>query len=136
MSWVENLDDVRPIRAVFGETVALSNEINVHDVVIHRDGPEVRLRFDLEAFPSDPPRKWLVDGFNTVQVDLSLFDVLEFSMSGLARLMRCRIEVSRTDGLIVTQASSAGVSLVVRSRFASVVGLRPYVDAERVTKRC
>ncbi len=136
MSWVDSLDDARSITAVFGQAAVLSGSVNVHEFVVHRDGPQVRLRFDLDDFPTDPPRKWLIDGFNTVQVDLCLVDVVEFSINGVARLMRSHIEISRLDGLIVTRLQSGDVSLLARSRFAAIVGLRPYVDSERVKRRC
>ncbi|MGW6574995.1 Imm50 family immunity protein [Streptomyces sp. NPDC054945] len=44
----------------------------VHEVRWHRDGPSFLIRFDLPAYPADPPDAWRRSGFTTVQVELAL----------------------------------------------------------------
>ena len=57
------------------------NGICLHEIIIHRDGPTLKLRFDLPEFPDKPPKKWHPE-YNTAQMTLSLFGVEELNLSG------------------------------------------------------
>lgn len=48
--------------------------IDLHEITLHRDGPRVRLRFDVAAVPHPLPARWDGDA-NRTQVQLACFGV-------------------------------------------------------------
>ncbi|MFJ6053463.1 CPCC family cysteine-rich protein [Streptomyces sp. NPDC092307] len=72
-SWLEFVDNPEVLLDVFGErAVPELDGIVVHEVRRYRDGPSFLIRFDLPAYPADPPDAWRRSGFTTVQVELAL----------------------------------------------------------------
>mgnify|MGYP006201951465 CR=1 FL=1 len=51
------------------------SHIEMHEVRTHRDGPLVQLRFDLPAFPDQPPARWPDEAF-VAQVVVDLWDIM------------------------------------------------------------
>jgi hypothetical protein len=91
-AWLDLLSDASAIRAIFGDQIPTLEDIDVHEVVLHRDGPRVLLRFDLQQFPTNPPRKWELAGFNRVQLKLLAVGVRELSIVGLQS--ECKLSLS------------------------------------------
>ncbi len=82
-AWTESVLDATSVKAIYGSRTPTLDGIVLHEIVLHRDGPKVQLRFDLKEFPEHPPEKWLSGRFNRVQL----------------RLMAMGVKASRIDGL-------------------------------------
>jgi hypothetical protein len=80
--WADLLDDLRTIRAIFGEAPSL-DQVELQSVVL--DGPMVKLQITLaEAeFPVEPPEKWRERGFNRACIFLLCFGVRSLEIRGL-----------------------------------------------------
>lgn len=80
MSWLKFCDNPESIYRIFDDN-GLSNDcVSVQEVCLHRDGPCLRIVFDLMSYPKRPPTKW--NKFNTVQVSLNLIGVRDLEISG------------------------------------------------------
>ena len=127
MSFVDALADQRPLVAVFGEPVPTFGPVDLHEVTVHRDGPVVRLRFDLAEYPAQPPAKWVTGGADTVQVVLDLVGVDRLAVTGAMTNMRGPLTARQTDGGSVTAEFRSGeVSVVVTARAAVISSLSAY----------
>ena len=121
VSWSDFLLDASSLVAIFGARDLRQDQLTLHEVVVSRDGPEVRLRFDLPEFPTDPPQKWVAQGFNTVQVTLSLVGVRNLSLEGLSTEMVVMLEISELDAGIQLNIIGDGIALTA-SADAAVLG--------------
>jgi hypothetical protein len=82
MSWISQLDGSQFLSLLFpGEPPSLESVV-LHEIRLERDGPVVRLRFDLPDFPAFPPRKWVDQKFNVVQVEIMGIGVCSVSLNG------------------------------------------------------
>src|ERR1700730_13283023 len=64
-SWADLLDDPAKVRSIYGDDVPSLDSVHLHEITLHRDGARLTLRFDLSKYPTDPPKKWQAQGFNT-----------------------------------------------------------------------
>ncbi|MGW2486751.1 Imm50 family immunity protein [Streptomyces sp. NPDC001606] len=57
-------------------------DVHLHEIVLHEAGPTLKLRLDLPRYPEQPPRKWVEQGFNTLQVEISFGGIREIALEG------------------------------------------------------
>jgi hypothetical protein len=112
-NWIELLTDAASIRAIFGQVVPILVGVDLHEIVLHRDGPRVLLRFDLSEFPEEPPSKWVTANFNRVQVKLLAVGVKELNISGLQTSCQLDLTVFEDDSLIHILAKNDVVCLKI-----------------------
>lgn len=82
--WTDLLTESKQIQAIFGEDIPPLTKVDLHEVILHRDGPLVTVRFDLATYPKAPPKKWDANQYNCVQVRLMLVGVLTVQIMGWA----------------------------------------------------
>ena len=101
-AWTDHIIDSRPIKDIFDEHCPSLTNVNLHEVTLHQDGPTLLLRFDLDLseFPTDPPKKWVTQRANTVQLRLKALDVKELSIIGAATTMTSTVTLTSEDPLI------------------------------------
>jgi len=93
MTWLDGVDRAQALRALFPDGDPSLDAIHMHELTFHRDGPSLALRFDLPAYPSEPPEKWLQAGHNTVQVTLALDGVRSVTLEGWGRDISGKLEL-------------------------------------------
>jgi hypothetical protein len=124
--WLDLLLDSRGIRKIYGDQYPTLSPIVVHEVNLHRDGPQLTLRFDLPTYPSEPPPKWVASGFNVAQIALSFVDVTSVLVNGMARTGKAILTVTKDGKEIKGELMSGAMVLKVRSRFLSVGRVTAY----------
>lgn len=101
MSWMDVLLDNRALRAVFGEVDPSVDDVDIHEVRLERDGGSLFLRLDLAEFPAVPPKKWVAQEANTVQIELELSSIHSLSIEGWGTERGARLGIQRnSNGLI------------------------------------
>ncbi|MBD9480765.1 Imm50 family immunity protein [Pseudoxanthomonas sp. PXM02] len=101
--------------------------VDLHEVIAHRDGPSVRLRFDLPVVPQPVPARWDADA-NRTQVRLACFDVSELALSGFATTMKGRLSVQPAGDAWKVAFASDDVVLTLRASLIRVESLSGYHD--------
>lgn len=128
-TWFDFVDGVEFVRKIF-PTAPVLRGLRVFEVDFHRDGPQVMIRFDLNEFPANPPRKWIDSGVNRVQIRLLCIGIVGVEMRGWTANNIADMEIS--------PSVSGGVSLVVQGEgfflrgdfeYIAVEGLSAYCDA-------
>jgi Immunity protein 50 len=127
-SWLDFLVDASAIRSVFGDQVPTLENIDLHEVVLHRDGPRVLLRFDLSQFPSHPPKKWAFAGFNRVQVRLLAVGVRELAILGLQSECKLSLNVLAEGASIRIRTQEGATKIDLVADCLVVDGLSAYLD--------
>ncbi|MET8690180.1 Imm50 family immunity protein [Streptomyces sp. NPDC004732] len=120
MTWTSLVRNPEGITSVYGGAVPPLTGVRIHSVVLDRDGPQLRVRFDLCEYPEAAPKKWAAQRFNTVQVELSFggLDDVElrgFSVDPVGDILltggaRLSLEVMSADVQVRASAQSAYIS--------------------------
>ena len=77
------------------------DRVEVHEVILHRDGPRLTLRIELPAFPDNPPPRW-PEGANAAQVTLDLWGVSGFEQKGWGLTNRGALALGRNGDSEIT----------------------------------
>ena len=106
-TWINLLTDSTPICSIFGNDLPDLQRVDLHEIILHRDGPRVSLRFDLTKYPTNPPEKWIAGGFNRVQLRLLAVGVQEISIKGWQTQCKITLKVFG-DGAFIRLRSQDG----------------------------
>lgn len=114
MSWYKFIENHARLHAFFGDA-DLPTNVDLHEVIFHRDGPELRLRFDIAAVPSPLPAKWPSNASIT-QFTLSLYGITSVSLQGFATTIRGPLTVTQDMSGTVLSFSGDGCALTARGQ--------------------
>ncbi|MGQ4727104.1 Imm50 family immunity protein [Streptomyces sp. Ju416(a)] len=127
MQWITLLNNPEGINAIYLQDPPDLHGVRIHEVSLQVEGPTLKLRFDLPAYPDHPPRKWLAQKYNTVQVELSFGGLKSISLSGFGTDISADVSLTGEDGVNV-KATSAGVHLQANATTAFVSKLSAYAN--------
>ena len=126
-SWVDLLIDKRSISSIFTDEEPSLRNVELHDVIFHRDGPKITLRFNITNYPSQLPKKWIVQKCNVVQLQLTAIDIAEVSLFGWNKNNFCvDINLSKEDGFIIVSAQDDIFSLSIKAKLIDVSSITAY----------
>jgi len=126
-SWLDEVDNGRFLAALYGGRAPSLDPVNLHEILLHRDGPTIALRFDLPEFATKPAKGWDAAGYNVVQVRLTLFGVLSARLDGWATTMTGPLRIERRSMLSVAFAAD-NAAFHIETEFVRVDGVSPYVQ--------
>lgn len=130
-SWIDLLVDKRKISSIFTDNEPLLCSVDLHDIMFHRDGPKITLRFNIVSYPSEPPKKWLIQKCNTVQLQLVALDVKEVKLSGWEKTNYILdIEISKKDDFIIISAQDDTFYLYIKSTFLDLSSITAYTQSK------
>ncbi|WP_433310994.1 Imm50 family immunity protein [Micromonospora sp. CA-269861] len=134
MSWIDLVTNPQGLREIFPEGPPPLSGVSLHGLVVEREGPTLRLRLDLPAYPADPPARWHRAGFNTVQIELLFGGVSELRLVGISTDVIADLEIRPASGVSLEVRSA---SMVVSALAASVTvsEVVAYVDSGRESDR-
>ncbi|MFI7384682.1 Imm50 family immunity protein [Streptomyces sp. NPDC049813] len=130
MRWTSALRNPEGINSVFqGEPPDLRG-VHVHEMTLQIEGPTLKLRLDLAEYPEQPPRKWSVQRFNTVQIEISFSGLRSVSLTGFENEILADVILSRENGESGVNVSvmAPGVNLQATASTASISKLTAYAD--------
>ena len=127
--WVDLLSEPHGIRAIYGEDLPTLTSVDLHELVLHRDGPRATLRFDLGQFPRKPPKKWDEKCFNVVQVQLTLVDVRHLTVAAWTTHVTLDLNVERKDEVVSLRTENGPVALNIDARWLVLSHLGAYCRA-------
>ncbi len=131
--WADVVLNAVSVKAIFGSDLPALDGVSIHEIVLHRDGPRVLLRFDLKAFPARPPAKWVAAGFNRVQVRLLAVGVHGLQITGLQSNIHVDIQISMEGSMIRMHGDNGTFRFDVVTESVIVDGISAYRDDEPVT---
>ncbi|MYV61788.1 hypothetical protein GTW37_22565 [Streptomyces sp. SID4931] len=127
MQWIALLNNPEGINATYLQDPPDLRGVQIHEVSLQTEGPTLKLRFDLPTYPDHPPRKWLAQKYNTVQVELSSGGLKSISLSGFGTDISADVSLTGEDGVSV-KATSPGFHLQANAMTVFVSKLSAYVN--------
>lgn len=125
-NWTDFLTDADGLRAIFGDELPTLNQVDLHEVIMHRDGPRVVLRFDLSEFPINPPKKWVQAGYSCVQLKLVAVGIREFFVEGWCSECKCNIVIGSRGKSVELCVESEFVKIKIVADFLVFDGVSAY----------
>ena len=116
MTWVNFLLDSQSIRSIYGECLPPLSDLDLHEVRLDRRGTSVFLRFDLGEYPTSPPKKWIAQKANTVQLELQFSEVSNLTLNGWGNELPISLRISEIPdgGYEVTCGELPNLSMTAR----------------------
>ncbi|ENX3944729.1 Imm50 family immunity protein [Photobacterium damselae] len=130
MNWTKYLLDSNKIKAIFGDKIPSIEAIDLHEVLLNRDGPKVTFRFDLSDYPENPPKKWQAAGFNCVQVQLVALSVHDLQINGFSSKYKCGMSISSDEKQIVSvKIDKNDLKIYLKAEHLFIDSISAYVNS-------
>ncbi|MFF7747925.1 Imm50 family immunity protein [Streptomyces sp. NPDC007971] len=129
MSWTSFVVNPEGITRIFQNAPPSLSGVRLHEVVLHKEGPQMRVRLDLPAYPAQPPRQWAAQGFNTVQIELAFSGLRSITLDGFGTDVTADISIARGDTISV-DIVAPGTRIRAVADSVSVAALSGYVDGD------
>jgi hypothetical protein len=78
-SWNDFLSNARALTSMYTDAPSF---LELHELTLHREGPRLDLRIQLDRFPDKAPKKWMEAQPNRLQVLLRLSGITDFAITG------------------------------------------------------
>ncbi len=124
---IEHIENSKALTTLFGEGFDIL-DVNLHEVVIHRDGPSLRLRFDIAQVPQSQPSRWPV-GSNTTQVVLKAGSIEELQIAGFTNECRGSLRSLTDQCGRLLEFNASGCSLKCKFASLRVESVTGYINA-------
>lgn len=134
INWTNFLLDDRSVKAIFGPSAPTLNRINLHEIILHRDGPTVVMRFDIQEFPVPAPKKWSSSGFNRVQLRLASLGVHLLNIKGLSTNMAADININRKNNFIHICVAGDTIHCEFTADFLLLESISAYRDDSLISR--
>lgn len=128
MSWYDLAQNPEALRSLYPSGLAL-DQVSLFAVELDREGPLVRLRFDLDRFPEVPPARWHGKGHNRAQLTVEFFDARELVITGWSRDNPWRLEVTAEGDRQRVRAGGTGGEVRFTSGTFRIANVSGYQDS-------
>jgi hypothetical protein len=125
LEWIEALSNPQQVLAVYGAMMPTLEDVHIHEVRVGREGPTLRMRFDLSKFPENPPERWRRDGLDVVQLEIAFGGLGKVAIGQFSTDPVCDLEI-RKDGLVHFAGESDSVKLLGVASTATILRVSAY----------
>ena len=129
--WNE-VDDNFLLNQTFSDYIKIEY-INLFNIDVIRDGPTVRLHFDLvDSLPDRPLPHWgepNID-YNRCRLGADCFGVRKFSMQGISTHMRMMLAISKNDKVYDLSLSSRDANIEIQCWNVTLICPSVYMDGD------
>ncbi|MFU8854673.1 Imm50 family immunity protein [Micromonospora sp. SL1-18] len=128
LEWINALSNPQRVLAVYGATMPTLENVHIHEVCVDREGPTLRMRFDLSKIPTNPPQKWRRDGLDVVQLEIAFGGVSEIAIQQFSTDPVCDLKIQK-DGSVYFSGESDSVRLAGVASTATVLRISAYANS-------
>ncbi|GAB3257977.1 Imm50 family immunity protein [Chitinimonas naiadis] len=129
MLWVDALDNKQAVTTLF-ERYDDFVHIDLHEMTAHRDGPVLRLWFDIRRAPSPLPAKWQ-DGCNTTQFIITVWQIKDLEVYGWAKSLAGELRIAQAEQGYQLGFFSTECRFTVRCALLHIERMTGYVNRQR-----
>jgi hypothetical protein len=124
--WYSACDNPQALTRLF-TSVGDVSDVEMHEAVLHRDGPRLQLRFDISSFPDRPSPRWH-PSYNTLQVQVSFWGLDDLRIEGWPTRITGRLSLDPAGEGLHVAFDAPGCSIAARCRLARIEHLSPYLS--------
>lgn len=128
-SWLDLVGKSEFLAGLFEGKIPSLQRVEMHEITVQREGPSLTLRFDLQEFPALVPAAWKAEGYNTLQLTMSMIGLQSIVLSGWATEVNGPLRIAADqDGGLRVHFDSASVSLGAAASHAVLERVSPYLN--------
>lgn len=130
MSWHQSAINRQSLDSLY-ETVPQLENVELFSLNLNREASQLQIRFNLSAFPDNPPTRWHKD-FNTVQIQLSFWGIRNFEARGWQENMNVKIDIESRDKVLEVSITNPEIDLrfTFLSEFLNIEKISPYQEEQ------
>jgi hypothetical protein len=128
MSWIDLVEGSEFVRELFPNSPPSLMGICLHEIQLHRDGPEIVLRFDLSQFPDQLPKKWRGRSGNRLQMKFLGSGVTSLLIDGWVLNCVGDLHLERSESGRVMRLETDCVKIKVSCGHVFVDNVNMYLD--------
>ncbi|QMM54207.1 hypothetical protein HVX06_17625 [Enterobacter sp. RHB15-C17] len=126
--WTDYLINSQAIDSIYHGDRSTLSSVDIHEIIFHRDGPKISIRLNLNSYPKSPPKKWVMQKFNTVQIVLSLLEIKDVTFSGWVNTNYiANIEIDDMNGEVNIKIDNSALKLNVKAGFLDIESITAYL---------
>ena len=111
--WLNNIENKEKLSAIFKEDIPSLNDVIVKELKLHYNGPLIEMRIELKDYPINPPKKWIINKYNKVDLVFQLIEVKFISITKWNNINLCDLCMSKeNDELIIVSNGDCVFKLV------------------------
>lgn len=124
---IEHIENPKALTTLFGEGFDIV-EVDLHEVIVHRDGPSLKLRFDIPQVPRNRPARWPA-GANTTQIVLHASPIERLQIVGFATVCSGVMHTLIDQGIQVLEFHASSSSVKCSFSQLRVESIAGYINA-------
>lgn len=129
--WTEFLLDSNSINAIYN-TLPELKQVSIKQIELQDNAKSCCVRIDLNKYSENPPAKWKLNKFNTVQIVLRLVDISSVSIKGWDTLNLVDFSFEKFDNKISLKVEGV-TEIEAEFSFLDLVSISAYQDSELIT---
>ena len=126
MHWSTTIENPQSLALLEAEPSDLA-EIELHELILHRDGPVLPLRFDIPIKPPLMPARWPAES-NATQIVLAVWGADALTIEGWGSTVRGMLSIEVGEGAQVIRFAGEGCSLQANYLSLRVEKIHGYVN--------
>jgi len=115
------------IDAIFKDEKFSLSELTVLKVHLNNYNRTAFIHADLNKFPTNPPKKWVIKKFNTAQVTLQIIDIEQFKCDGLfSEQEKANLDIAKQGDRLAISLFTSNVYLSVAAGWLQIDKIEGY----------
>lgn len=125
--WHQYLQENRFISTLYSAVPQLNN-VRISALKILDEGRRVTIQFDMPVYTEKPPQKWVDSGYNTVFVEVDLFDIREISLKSMDKNYRGDIEIKKDENGLIAISIHGSIQATIKADVGMIQSVRAYIN--------
>lgn len=122
--WNEFLMNSNKIDNIFSNIPQLK-DVELVSLSFLRDASALNMIVELKDYPVNPPKKWKMSKYNTVQLTFMLIDISEIELSGWSTKNEVSMEINKIEEDLFLKVSG-DLDLIAKFKFLDIGQITAY----------
>lgn len=125
MIGISNIQESHFLKNLYPQGLDL-DEIILDSVHLSYDGPTLKLYIQSKKLPESPPKKW-TSQYDTVRIELELFETSAIDMRRWGRQNLCDVKISKSDETLRVHVKGEDCSIEVQTKWIYFRSISPFL---------
>ncbi|MCM3138649.1 Imm50 family immunity protein [Bacillus safensis] len=125
--WFEKLEENFFLKSLYKEVPNLEN-IRIEGIHIKEEGRKVTLHFDMPYYAENPPKKWGQLGYNSISLEVDIFDIHSLEIKTSSDTYRGNIEINKNDQDLIEITITGEVTATIKGDVGLIQSVNGYIN--------
>ncbi|MCY8149963.1 Imm50 family immunity protein [Bacillus paralicheniformis] len=125
--WYENLEENYFLKSLYNEIPKLEN-IRIEGIYIKEKGRKATLHFDMPFYAEKPLKKWANLGYNSIALEVDIFNIHSLEMKTLSDTYRGNIEINKDDQGLIEINITGEITAKIKADAGLIQSINGYIN--------